>query len=242
MTARPRRPRPRSRRRVGRAVSRGRLVVHGHFYQPSRVDPFSGAVPADPSAAPAHDWNARVSEECYRPNAERGNLGHMSWDLGPTLADWLVDGDPLAYRGVRRGRPRDQRDRPAIPSRDPAARVGGRPADRDPLGHARLRGALRPAGHRDVAARDRGRPADPPDARRSRHPLDDPRALAGQRAVRRDPPALPCRARRWPRHPGGAVRRGPVGRHLVRAARHVRCRSLRPGRRRAAPGIRDAPR
>jgi alpha-amylase/alpha-mannosidase (GH57 family) len=77
-------------------VSRGRLVVHGHFYQPSRTDPFSGAVPADPSAAPAHDWTARVSAECYRPNAELGNLRHISWDLGPTLAGWLQDGDPLA--------------------------------------------------------------------------------------------------------------------------------------------------
>ena len=80
-------------------MSRGRLVVHGHFYQPSRTDPFSGLVPADPSAAPAHDWTARVSAEAYRPNAERGNLRDMSWDLGPTLADWLVDGDPVAYRG-----------------------------------------------------------------------------------------------------------------------------------------------
>ena len=58
-----------------RPVRRGRLVVHGHFYQPSRVDPFSGTIPADPSAAPAHDWTARVSAECYRPNAEIGNLG-----------------------------------------------------------------------------------------------------------------------------------------------------------------------
>ncbi len=84
-------------------MSRGRLVVHGHFYQPSRVDPFSGRVPADPSAAPAHDWTARVSTECYRPNAERGNLARMSWDLGPTLGDWLVDGDPVAYRGFVEG-------------------------------------------------------------------------------------------------------------------------------------------
>jgi len=84
-------------------VSRGRLVVHGHFYQPSRTDPFSGAVPADPSAAPAHDWTARVSAECYRPNAELGNLRHISWDLGPTLAGWLQDGDPLAYRGFVAG-------------------------------------------------------------------------------------------------------------------------------------------
>lgn len=84
-------------------MSRGRLVVHGHFYQPSRADPFSGEVPADPSAAPDHDWTARVSAECYRPNAELGNLGHISWDLGPTLADWLRDGDPLAYRGFVSG-------------------------------------------------------------------------------------------------------------------------------------------
>jgi len=80
-------------------VSRGRLVVHGHFYQPSRADPFSGRVPADPSAAPAHDWTARISAECYRPNAQIGNLAHLSWDLGPTLAGWLQDGDPVAYRG-----------------------------------------------------------------------------------------------------------------------------------------------
>ena len=84
-------------------MSRGRLVVHGHFYQPSRADPFSGRVPADPSAAPAHDWTARVSAECYRPNAESGNLGRMSWDLGPTLADWLRAGDPIAYRGFVAG-------------------------------------------------------------------------------------------------------------------------------------------
>ncbi len=80
-------------------MSRGRLVVHGHFYQPSRSDPFSGEVPPDPTAAPARDWTTRISAECYRPNAEHGNLGWMSWDLGPTLASWLVDGDPVAYRG-----------------------------------------------------------------------------------------------------------------------------------------------
>jgi hypothetical protein len=50
-------------------VSRGRFVVHGHFYQPSRIDPCSGRVPRDPTAAPAHDGNARASEERYRPNA-----------------------------------------------------------------------------------------------------------------------------------------------------------------------------
>ena len=84
-------------------MSRGRLVVHGHFYQPWRTDPFSGRVPADRSAAPAHDWTARVSAECYRPNAELGNLAHLSWDLGPTLAAWLESGDTVAYRGFVAG-------------------------------------------------------------------------------------------------------------------------------------------
>ena len=84
-------------------MTRGRLVVHGHFYQPSRIDPFSGTVPADPTAAPAHDWTARVDADCYRPNAERGNLARMSWDLGPTLAAWLEAHDPVAYRGFVAG-------------------------------------------------------------------------------------------------------------------------------------------
>jgi hypothetical protein len=75
------------------------LVVHGHFYQPPRLDPFTGTMPRDPTAAPAHDWNERISADCYRPNAQLGNLGAMSWDLGPTLAGWLDRGDPMAYRG-----------------------------------------------------------------------------------------------------------------------------------------------
>lgn len=80
-------------------MTRPSLVVHGHFYQPPRVDPFSGAMPADPTAAPARDWNARISAECYRPNALAGNYASMSWDIGPTLSAWMETGDPVAYRG-----------------------------------------------------------------------------------------------------------------------------------------------
>ena len=74
-------------------MSRGRLVVHGHFYQPRRADPFSGTVPPEPSAAPYPDWTSRIDAECYRPNAERGNFARISWDLGPTLASWLAEHD-----------------------------------------------------------------------------------------------------------------------------------------------------
>ncbi len=58
---------------------------------------------------------------------------------------WLEGGDPVAYRGFVAGDARRQRPRPAVPPHDPAARLGCRPAGRDPLGAARLRAALRPA-------------------------------------------------------------------------------------------------
>lgn len=94
--------RPAGRRAVHpRGVSvaaRPRLVVHGHFYQPNRVDPFTGQIPPEPSAAPFHDWNERINAECYRPNAQRGNLERISYDLGPTLANWLELADAETYR------------------------------------------------------------------------------------------------------------------------------------------------
>ncbi len=80
-------------------MSRGRLVVHAHFYQPPRRDPFSGQVPPDASAAPFRDWNERITAECYRPNAERGVLRHTSWDLGPTLSDYLAEEAPDVLAG-----------------------------------------------------------------------------------------------------------------------------------------------
>jgi hypothetical protein len=80
-------------------VSRGRLAVHAHFYQPSRVDPWTGEVPEEPSAAPFHDWNERVNAESYQPNAQRGNLERISWDLGPTLGTWLATADPATHQG-----------------------------------------------------------------------------------------------------------------------------------------------
>jgi len=84
-------------------VSRGRLAVHAHFYQPLRADPFTGRVPAEPSAAPFHDWNARVEAESYRPNVERGTLRRISYDLGPTLAAWLEASAPTTYTGFVSG-------------------------------------------------------------------------------------------------------------------------------------------
>jgi hypothetical protein len=80
-------------------MTRGRLVVHAHFYQPMRVDPFTGERPPDPSAAPYRDWNARITAECYRPNALHGALARASWDLGPTLSHYLADAAPEVLAG-----------------------------------------------------------------------------------------------------------------------------------------------
>jgi hypothetical protein len=80
-------------------VNRPKLAVHGHFYQPERRNPFTGEIAPQPAAAPYRDWNARIDAECYKPNAERGNLQHVSYDLGPTLASWLADHDPSTHKG-----------------------------------------------------------------------------------------------------------------------------------------------
>ncbi len=87
----------------------GRYVcIHGHFYQPPRENPWLGEIEQQPSAAPWHDWNERIAEECYAPNAaapiekEGGgetpatlnNYSRISFDAGPTLLSWLERSRP----------------------------------------------------------------------------------------------------------------------------------------------------
>jgi alpha-amylase/alpha-mannosidase (GH57 family) len=90
------------------------LVLHGHFYQPPRENPWTGTVPVERSAAPFHDWNERIATECYRPNGwarvidETGrivaivdNYEHLSFNIGPTLLSWLVEHRPEIYERIR---------------------------------------------------------------------------------------------------------------------------------------------
>jgi len=77
------------------------LCVHGHFYQPPREDPFTGKLPREPEAKPYHDYNEKVTAECYQPNAERGNFARMSFDLGPTLAAWMAARAPATLRAIQ---------------------------------------------------------------------------------------------------------------------------------------------
>src|SRR3989475_2699234 len=63
------------------------IVIHGHFYQPPRDDPWTGTIPLEPNAAPFHDWNERIERECYARVAP--SLASMSFDFGPTLLEWM---------------------------------------------------------------------------------------------------------------------------------------------------------
>jgi alpha-amylase/alpha-mannosidase (GH57 family) len=65
------------------------LCVHGHFYQPPREDPLTGEIPLEPGASPYNNWNERILAECYAPNALAGNMGRISFNVGPTLFRWL---------------------------------------------------------------------------------------------------------------------------------------------------------
>ena len=70
------------------------FCIHGHFYQPPREDPLTGEIPVEPGALPYHNWNERIHEQCYRPNAVQGNFEHISFNLGPTLLNWMEASDP----------------------------------------------------------------------------------------------------------------------------------------------------
>jgi alpha-amylase/alpha-mannosidase (GH57 family) len=89
------------------------VVIHGHFYQPPRDDPWLETVEAQPSAAPYHDWNARVTDDCYRavvaarvpgPDGRISDivntLEHISFNFGPTLLEWMEGEAPQTYKAI----------------------------------------------------------------------------------------------------------------------------------------------
>lgn len=74
------------------------FCVHGHFYQPPREDPLTGEIPVEPGSAPYPNWNERIHDHCYRPNAELGNFEQISFNIGPTLVSWLAEHHPETLR------------------------------------------------------------------------------------------------------------------------------------------------
>jgi len=91
----------------------GYVVIHGHFYQPPRENPWIEQVEVETSAHPYHDWNSRINAECYTPNScariydHQGrildisnNYEYLSFNFGPTLISWLEARAPLTYQRI----------------------------------------------------------------------------------------------------------------------------------------------
>lgn len=75
-------------------MSKNFLCVHAHFYQPPREDPRTGKIPIESGAEPYPNWNERIYHECYRPNAELNNYERISFNIGPTLFEWMETEHP----------------------------------------------------------------------------------------------------------------------------------------------------
>ena len=89
------------------------ICIHGHFYQPPRENPWLEAVELQDSASPYHDWNERITAQCYAPNAharlldgagriERivSNYSKISFNFGPSLLSWMKENAPDIHRAI----------------------------------------------------------------------------------------------------------------------------------------------
>jgi alpha-amylase/alpha-mannosidase (GH57 family) len=89
------------------------LCIHGHYYQPPRENPKTGEIDSQPSAAPFHDWNERIYQECYKPNTEAiiinnsgevinrvNNYENMNFNFGPTLLNWIKSKHPKTLNKI----------------------------------------------------------------------------------------------------------------------------------------------
>jgi alpha-amylase/alpha-mannosidase (GH57 family) len=86
------------------------VIIHGHFYQPPRENPWTLKIDRQDSAKPNHDWNERINAQCYAPNTasrvldNRGrikeiinNYEYISFNFGPTLINWIKEYAPTTF-------------------------------------------------------------------------------------------------------------------------------------------------
>jgi alpha-amylase/alpha-mannosidase (GH57 family) len=89
------------------------VCIHGHFYQPPRENPWLEDIELQDSAYPYHDWNEKITEECYAPNTVSrildsqgrivglpNNYAKISFNFGPTLLSWLEQKTPAIYAAI----------------------------------------------------------------------------------------------------------------------------------------------
>ncbi|QXE89925.1 DUF3536 domain-containing protein [Geomonas subterranea] len=89
------------------------VCIHGHFYQPPRENPWLEAVEIQDSAFPYHDWNERITAECYASNSASrildgdsrvmditSNYAKISFNFGPTVLSWMELAAPDIYNAI----------------------------------------------------------------------------------------------------------------------------------------------
>lgn len=89
------------------------ICIHGHFYQPPRENPWLEAIEIQDSVYPYHDWNEKITVECYAPNSASRNLdgesrildivsnySRISFNFGPTLLSWIEKNSPETYQAI----------------------------------------------------------------------------------------------------------------------------------------------
>jgi alpha-amylase/alpha-mannosidase (GH57 family) len=89
------------------------ICIHGHFYQPPRENPWLEAIEIQDLAYPYHDWNEKITFECYAPNSVSRNLdgdgrildiesnySRISFNFGPTLLSWIEKNSPETYQVI----------------------------------------------------------------------------------------------------------------------------------------------
>jgi alpha-amylase/alpha-mannosidase (GH57 family) len=89
------------------------ICIHGHFYQPPRENPWLEAIEIQDLAYPYHDWNEKITFECYAPNSASRNLdgdgrildiesnySRISFNFGPTLLSWIEKNSPETYQVI----------------------------------------------------------------------------------------------------------------------------------------------
>lgn len=90
------------------------ICIHGHFYQPPRENPWLEAIELQDTAYPHHDWNERINDECYAPNAAArildaedriakitNNYARISFNFGPTLLSWMETNASDVYQALQ---------------------------------------------------------------------------------------------------------------------------------------------
>jgi alpha-amylase/alpha-mannosidase (GH57 family) len=89
------------------------VCIHCHFYQPPRENPWLESIELQDSAYPYHDWNERITDECYAANAVSrildaeqritqivNNYARISFNFGPTLLSWMETNAPEVYQAI----------------------------------------------------------------------------------------------------------------------------------------------